>query len=138
MHVHSHAYAYSMGELAMHRFEDHHIQTRSDSSTEPCTGSKTIRSKPIQIGAPSLAQVQRPSDANPFGQGHRALHRFKDHQIQTRSSKGTEQAHLIWDKVMYAAYHLHSIASRWQPFYTMCKHYLVAVEKMDGCQSINT
>ena len=86
-HVHSHTL---WGNLAMHRFKDHQIQTHSDRGTEPCTGSKTIRSKPVQTGALSLAQVQRSSDPNPFRQGHRALHRFKDHQIQTPSDRGTE------------------------------------------------
>ena len=75
---------------ALHRFKDHQIQTCSDRSTEPCTGSKTIRSKPVQTGAPSHAQVQRPSDPNPFRQEHQALHRFKDHQIQTHSDRSTE------------------------------------------------
>ena len=74
----------------LHRFKDHQIQTHSDNGTESCTGSKTIRSKPVQTRAPSLAQVQRPSDPNPFRQGHRVLHRFKDPQIQTRSDKCTE------------------------------------------------
>ena len=116
-HVHSHT---PWGNLATHRFKDHQIQTRSDRGTEPCTGSKTIRSKPVQTGALSLAQVQRSSDPNPFRQGNRT------------GSSDLGQGDVCCLSPFNNA--LNSIASRWQQ---LCKHYLVAVIKMDGCQLLH-
>ena len=65
---------FRQGHRVLHRFKVP-IQTRSDRGTEPCTASNTVRSKPVQTGVPSLAQVQRPSGPNLCRQGHRALHK---------------------------------------------------------------